>query len=91
MAAAKLITGVSTDVSTDATTTLYATLAALLGVPASELSPDSSRHNLPQWDSLKHMHLMLALEESFGVEFDDRELADLDNVQALLDRLAPKR
>jgi acyl carrier protein len=36
------------------------------------------------------MHLMLALEEAFGIEFDDQELATLDNAQALLDCLATK-
>jgi acyl carrier protein len=68
----------------------YATLSALLGVPASELGPQSSRQTVVQWDSLKHMHLMLALEEAFGIEFDDQELASLDSAQALLDCLAAK-
>lgn len=68
----------------------YVTLSALLGVPASELGPQSSRQTVVQWDSLKHMHLMLALEEAFDIEFDDQELATLDNAQALLDCLATK-
>jgi acyl carrier protein len=68
----------------------YATLSALLGVPASELGPQSSRHTVVQWDSLKQMHLMLALEEASGIEFDDQELASLDGAQAVLGCLAAK-
>jgi acyl carrier protein len=69
---------------------LFATVATMLAVPLASIGPASSRENLAAWDSLKHMHLMLALEESFGVEFDDHELADLNSVQALLDSLAGK-
>lgn len=76
--------------SANTTTKFYATLSALLGVPASALGPQSSRQTVAQWDSLKHMHLMLALEEAFGVEFDDHELAQLDSAQALLDSLGQK-
>ena len=80
----------SAEPSASTTQKFYATLSALLGVPASELGPHSSRQTVQQWDSLKHMHLMLALEEAFGVEFDDLELAQLDNAQALLAALAQK-
>lgn len=76
--------------SASITAKFYATLSALLGVPAGALGPQSSRQTVPQWDSLKHMHLMLALEEDFGVEFDDHELAHLDSAQTLLDALARK-
>lgn len=69
---------------------LLATMAAVLTVPPASLSAETSRDNLAAWDSLKHMHLMLALEEAFGVEFDDAELAGLASVQALQDSLAAK-
>lgn len=68
----------------------FATLSALLSVPQEQLNAQSSRHTLPAWDSLKHMHLMLALEEKFGIEFDDAELAELGSAQAILDALALK-
>lgn len=62
-------------------------LAAMLQVPQAELSPESSRDSVERWDSLKHMHVMLALEEEFGVEFSDGELADLASVSAIVDVL----
>jgi acyl carrier protein len=69
---------------------LFSTVATMLAVPPASIDLGSSRENLAAWDSLKHMHLMLALEEAFGVEFDDSELAELNSVQALLDTLAAK-
>lgn len=62
-------------------------LSAMLQVPQAELSAASSRDSVDRWDSLKHMHVMLALEEEFGVEFSDGELADLASVAAIVDVL----
>ena len=69
---------------------LFAVLSSLLAVPREQLGNDSSRQNLAQWDSLKHMHLMLALEEEFNIEFDDDEMADLANAGALLEVISRK-
>ncbi len=63
----------------------FTILAALLTIPREELSRDSSRETLAQWDSLKHMHLVLALEDEFGIELDDTEIAALSSAGALLD------
>lgn len=65
-------------------------LCAMLAVPRDQLASTSSRETMPQWDSLKHMHLMLALEDEFGVEFDDEEVAGLDSAGALLSAIAAK-
>jgi acyl carrier protein len=37
---------------------------------------DSSPDNIENWDSLKHMDLIVALEEEFGIEFTDEEIVD---------------
>lgn len=69
---------------------VLATLAALLNASRAELSPQSTRESLTAWDSLKHMHLVLALEEAFGIEFDDAEIASLTSVPGLVDAVAAK-
>jgi len=38
-------------------------------------SPD----NVENWDSLKHMNLIVALEEEFEIEFDAQEIVDSMN------------
>lgn len=68
----------------------FTLLSTMLAVPRDRLDRASSRETVPQWDSLKHMHLMLELEDAFGIEFDDDEIAGLASAEALLDALAAK-
>ncbi|HWV18537.1 MAG TPA: acyl carrier protein [Rhodocyclaceae bacterium] len=56
-------------------------LAILNAVLKREATPDSSRKNLPQWDSLKHVEIIFAVEDAFGVQFSEEELFELDSVE----------
>lgn len=38
------------------------------------------REELPNWDSLKHMELILRLEEQFDVRFSIREVAGIQSL-----------
>jgi acyl carrier protein len=38
-------------------------------------------HTLPDWDSLKHMSIIAALEEEFSVEFDQPEIESMINFE----------
>lgn len=68
----------------------FNTLSSLLNVPPDQLNRESSRDSIQEWDSLKHMHLIMALEEEFGIEFDDREVSALSGAAALLDSIMGK-
>ena len=48
-------------------------------------SHDISRRSIESWDSLKHVEIMLSIEESLGVEFSEQEFAELDSLAALVD------
>jgi acyl carrier protein len=52
-------------------------MGVVLGVPAGAIGPDASQDTLKSWDSLKHMNLVLALEQSFGVQIPDADAADI--------------
>lgn len=57
--------------------TLEAVLGVMsvnLGVSVDDLSEDSDTDSVPGWDSLRHMSLVLALEEEFGVTFSDGDV-----------------
>ena len=69
---------------------VLATLAALTGAERGALGLETSRESLAAWDSLKHMHLVLALEEALDIEFDDHEVASMAEVQAVVDALVAK-
>lgn len=44
---------------------------------------DMRRADIAQWDSLKHVEIVFALEDQFGVRFDESEFAMLDSVPAI--------
>ena len=52
-------------------------MAAILEVEESTIDQDASMDNVESWDSIKHMDLILAIEEEFGVSVPDEEAADL--------------
>ena len=41
------------------------------------------RSELAQWDSLKHMELVFALEDRYGVQFDEAEFPTLVSTDAI--------
>lgn len=41
------------------------------------------RASVDQWDSLKHMEIVFALEDRYGVRFDESEFAELDSPAAI--------
>jgi acyl carrier protein len=58
---------------------LKAVMAAVLRVPEAQIGPDASTDTLPVWDSLRHMNLILALEQEFGVSIPDEDAANLSS------------
>lgn len=48
-------------------------------------SSDITRKHVANWDSLKHIEIMFALEDELGVVFSEEELADLDGFQKIVE------
>ena len=68
--------------------TIKAVMAAVFEVSETEISNDSSMDSIESWDSLKHMNLVIALEEEFGVIIPDEDAADITSyalIKAVLD------
>ena len=68
----------------------FQVLSSILNVGRESLSPQSSRDSLEEWDSIKHMYVVLALEEEFSVEFSDDEIANLVSVSDLMRAMSRK-
>jgi acyl carrier protein len=49
-------------------------LADVLDVSFGLITDDASPATIERWDSLRHMSLIVALEEEFGITLDDRAL-----------------
>ncbi len=57
-----------------------AIVSATLGVPLATVTDASGPATIANWDSLHHLHLIVALEAEFGVSFDPEEALELTSV-----------
>ena len=58
-------------------------LAEAFQVPLDEVNPEMAFGDLPQWDSMGHMEVILRLEESYGIEVNADTIAGLTSVPAI--------
>jgi acyl carrier protein len=61
-----------------------------MNIPESDINGESSPDTIQEWDSLKHMNLVLALEEEFSVKFSDQqivEMLDISTIEKILNGL----
>ena len=60
-------------------------VSQVMGVPEQEIVDESSINTVEVWDSLKHMNLVLALEEEFGVQFSDEKIVEMLSVAQIVE------
>lgn len=60
----------------------------ILELPADAIVDDSSPENVKSWDSLKHMNLVLALEEEFDIHFSDETIVSMLNIRTIVAAVA---
>jgi acyl carrier protein len=58
-------------------------LAEALQLPPEQVHPELAFGDLPQWDSMGHMEVMMALELEFGVEINAETIAALTSIPAI--------
>ncbi len=65
----------------------YEIVGNILGIDPSSLSEASNASNTPQWDSLRHIEVIFAVESAYQVRFTMPEIAglrDLGDMRRLL-------
>lgn len=58
-------------------------MSQVLGVEADNIVADSSPATIERWDSLKHMQLIMALEDELGIQFPDELIPELLSFEAI--------
>ena len=58
-------------------------MSAVFEIPVESIADDASSDNIENWDSLRHLNLILALEEEFGVSIPDEEVGNLVNYKLI--------
>lgn len=59
-----------------------------LKIPESDYNEDLTAGQHPQWDSLGHVTLLMAVEQGFNVAFDVTDALDIESVADLRDMVA---
>ncbi len=52
-------------------------LARIFNVDVNTITEDASPDTIENWDSLRHMSLVLAIEEEFGIELTDDQVVEI--------------
>ena len=54
-----------------------------LALPLSEVNADLGYNSTPEWDSVAHMSLISALEEEFSIVFENEQIVEMTNINAI--------
>ena len=58
-------------------------VASILRVPPASIDASTSPDTLPVWDSLRHLQIVLALEEAFGLQLSADEIEAMHSVRVI--------
>jgi acyl carrier protein len=58
-------------------------IAETLGIPRDQITDQFTYGDVPEWDSMGHMDLMMALEEKFGVQITAETITNLVSIPAI--------
>ena len=58
-------------------------LSNVFNIPQDTVGDDTSIDTVESWDSLKHLELVLSLEEKFNVTFKEEETVEILNYQLI--------
>jgi acyl carrier protein len=72
------------DSDTTTLKTVGEVITDVFGLPPESVNATTVQEDLPEWDSLGHLNLVLALEETFGISFSVEEMPSLTSVGAIV-------
>jgi acyl carrier protein len=55
-------------------------VATVLELPEDQVVADSSPQHCESWDSVRHLNLILALEQEFAIQFEPDEIDQMHNL-----------
>lgn len=54
------------------------------------ISSETNKDNLPEWDSINHLNLIVELEDQLNLQFTPEEIESIKSVHILLDLIQKK-
>jgi acyl carrier protein len=65
-------------------------VADTLEISPEEVTPETSTDSVENWDSFRHLQLVLSVEGEYGVQLDPQQVPDLTTVAKLQAALVQK-
>ena len=62
-------------------------ISVIFLVNENKINDESSNENIKEWDSLKHLSLVLAIEEEFNIRFTNDETLQLTSFKNIVEIL----
>ena len=62
---------------------IMSVMSIVLEVPVEDLNEDSSSDTVGNWDSLRHLNLILALEDEFEITIPNEEVGNMVNYKLI--------
>ena len=69
-------------------TKLQSIFRDVIGDPSLEISEDTKRADLEDWDSVAMVQIILAVESEFGVRFSTGEIANISAVSDIMKKIS---
>jgi acyl carrier protein len=66
-------------------------IADTLEIEIEELTGTSSPDDIDEWDSVKHVEILLAVEEEFLIKFTEEKLVSLWTVDSIVESVGQER
>jgi acyl carrier protein len=63
---------------------LRETIASTLGIPPDKIHETTAQDDVPSWDSLGHINLMVAIETTFDIVLEAEDFGELTSVPSIL-------
>jgi len=65
-------------------------MSAVFGISMEKIQDDSSTVTIKSWSSLKHMNMVLSLEDEFDIEFTADEIVEIISYKLIASRVKSK-
>lgn len=59
-------------------------ISRILGVDVEDVEMDTSIGDLPGWDSLHHLQIIVELQNEFNVKYSQEDLVELEDISDLI-------
>jgi acyl carrier protein len=66
-------------------------IADVFALGLGDVGPSTASRDIPDWDSVRHLDVVMALEQQFACSFSPEEMAEMTTVPAIAEMVRRKR